>query len=131
MIQELSLRFPKHKLSIRRMLIKQSWIAGDNKLCRRRQVWKVLPPKGKEVITGLKRREETGCQHHLNSVSSAQSGLGFVHATFLFGENLEKSAYKPPLREPGLRPLIYVTMHTLCLQTASSVHPRIKKKRRP
>lgn len=84
LIQELSPRFPEHKLNIRRMFIKQSWTAGKNMPCRRWQVWKELPAKGKEVVTRVK--EKAG--DRISTISIQFNLVSFVHTTFLFGKRI-------------------------------------------
>lgn len=108
------------------MFIKQSWTAGKNKPCRRWQVWKELPTKGKEVVTRVK--EKAGDRSSAPSQFSSIWSALFTRHFCLEGESGYKIWCKPSLGEPGLRPFRDVTMHTLCPQIVSSMHTIKKKK---
>lgn len=114
---------PKHKLNFRRMFTKQSWTTGEQKPCRRQQIWKALLTKGKEVVTRAK--EEGGdnvwVQPHSVQVNL---NLGFVYSPFLFGE-VWIEIHPPRARYEAL---IYGHMHRLCPPTASCVHTTTTKK---
>ena len=123
--QELSPRFPEDKFNTRRMFIKQSWTAGKNKPCRRWQVWKELPTKGKEVVTSVK--EKAGDRGSAPSQFSSTWSALFTRHFCSERESGYKIWYKPSLGEPGLRPFRDVTMQTLCPQIVSSVRTIEKK----